>query len=241
MAFVGLIKTNGEKPSYGSILIPILKSIRSHFYTGYKLKIDEKRTLKVRGLITSILCDMAERSSLVNQVPVGSFSACHICHSIGIGLAVGVRYVDINAQRRTPREFEKQGREALRLNITNPGKVTNYRGILGPTSLSILPYALLPRLVSIDTMHTISLGVLKAMWTMWLSKKNQHEEFYLSENLLNIINKRLNGITIPNSESARLPRKLNEKILSKFKADEFKHLSQTWGPLILKGWVLFLS
>lgn len=86
-------------------------------------------------------------------------------------------------------------------------------------------------------MHTIALSVVLDLLNLWTSKDNENEPYYLSATIISLINSRINRIQIPNSDSSRLPRSLDE--LNKWKAYELQSFALHYGVLVLKGILLY--
>lgn len=80
-----------SKPTYSTILHPMMILLQNHFEKGVTITLRDDDSINLRGVVVDVLLDMGERGPLLNMHCSGYFS-CHLCDTKGTVIGKAVHY-----------------------------------------------------------------------------------------------------------------------------------------------------
>ncbi|XP_067668252.1 uncharacterized protein [Haliotis asinina] len=203
-------------------LNPKLSSFLFHLGTDVVL---EGRSLLLRAVLHSVVCDAPARCLVQNFVQFNGYFGCGSCLSKGKSVKTGER----GSMMSYPFDISEAGNftgvstpRTHTQGLTDARRAGQHRscqnGVKGFSPLYKLPFFDMIRCVTVDYMHCVLLGVQKKCLHLWTGSANKNEKFYIG-NFTSIFNERLQRLSPPNLIT-RLLRCIED--LKNWKASEFR-------------------
>lgn len=185
------------------------------------------KTIKIVVCPFCASVDSVARPIATNRVQYSGYYSCSWCYIPGTFENKAIRFFYLSCDGEHPplRSHEKFIDEGLRAEALNRNRTGNriktINGIKGFTILSKLPYFDCIWGMCFDYLHTLVLGPVRQVFSIWTDPANSHEPYYLNARKRQILNSRLMQLT-PTHENHRLPREFEEGKKPKLKASEWK-------------------
>jgi len=196
-----------SKPNMNEFLKPFVYEVRMLNETGFVWTnpIDHCNTCtRVKALIG--VCDSVARPALQSSTQYNGEYGCSFCLDAGIYVKQGNGHTRAypfteDSILRTPQQHIHLAEQAV-------SSQCSVLGVKGPSILSLLPnFNIIQGLVP-DYMHSIMLGVVRQMATLWFDSANNSEPFYIEPANQKLIDLLLLSIRPPCNIS-RTPRSLS--------------------------------
>lgn len=197
----------GEKPSMDRYMLPIISEMQELHKSGICVKIDgNMRNLK--PCIALCVLDLPAKHALTHMKSYNGRFGCGICESEGELVGRVIRFTEngTNGPIRTA--------EQTLIYMQSPAVI---KGVQSMSPMVGVPEFDIIRGFGMDYMHSVCLGIVKKIISIWTDSKNSNEDYYLSEQKLNAVNQHISKIKLC-SFFTRKPRSITE--FSTFKANE---------------------
>lgn len=179
-----------EKPVPNLFLHPLYDELQRSF-NGVDMRLPNNEILvNVKGMIICGSCDLPAKALFLNMKQYNGKFGCHKCKQEGIRL--GKRQVYPYERNMDLRNEEETLQHAQSLSYE----------VKGSCILSSLVYKWITT-TSLDAMHMVFLGVLKALMTFWFDSKFAGERFSIFE-AVTIVDERIESLLPPNFIQRRL-------------------------------------
>lgn len=226
MLFAGLW-FGKSKPSMASFLKPFHDSLSSIQNQGVQVECPHcQGTITVKGLLLCGTCDLPAKAIMMNMAQFNGEYGCIKCKQAGSVVPIGKGHGRvfpfdaslIDGPKRNHDEFIANGEEAF-------ASGTRVLGVKGPSWWANICADVING-TGIDYMHTVLLGLVRRLLTLWFDPKFSSESFSVS-NLADIADKRLAAIKPPYFIK-RLPTSIKEH-------------SSHWKASECRSWLFFYS
>ena len=164
-----------KKPPMNLYLKPFVDEMNNLYNEGLiynQTESDEHVIVKVHTVFCTV--DSVARPLVQNMKQFNGKFGCGYCIHEGLKVGKNKRVYPVN-QNSTPRTA-KQYRKYVRKSVK---KEKAYKGVKGPSVLSLLPNFDMIECFPPDYMHNWLLGISKLFITTWLDSKNRDKPFYL--------------------------------------------------------------
>lgn len=207
-----------KKPNMKDFFKPLLKEFDSIYKNG-GMKI-EKNGIKndYMPIISHLSCDLPAKAEVLGTVNFNGSNACSFCFHTGSL---------IQSEKNSYVRYVYEGEPKLRTHqsiIEIYTKLKTNQPISGVKNVSCMVAAHnfdLINGVCIDYMHSVLLGVVSKLMSLWLDSANHKLPFYMKVKDQRTFNQRITNIKPP-IEIARKPRSIADR--KKFKANEYRSL-----------------
>ncbi|XP_033725038.1 uncharacterized protein LOC117315017 [Pecten maximus] len=159
------------------------------FPTGLKAKGE----MVIRCHLLAVTLDLPARAMVMNMKQFNGKFGCCYCEDEGVNPANRpmLRYYPYTATS-VPRLNEGMINDARKAATTGEP----VKGIKGACPVVVLKYVDLPKTFVIDWMHSVLLGVVKTLLSMWCDASYKKESFYVGDKMA-LVNSRLQRIQVP--------------------------------------------
>nr|XP_033967044.1 uncharacterized protein LOC117467508 isoform X2 [Pseudochaenichthys georgianus] len=216
-----------KKPNVNTFLKPFTLECQKLSTVGFKLK--RNGVLEQCRLVAALMmCDSVARPILQNMTQFNGQYGCSLCLHPGEQVQKGKGTVKAYPFKDVPKRDHastiSDAREALRTN-------TSVRGVKGPTCLINIPHFDIISGMPPDHMHTVHLGVVRQMASMWLDSENHEKPYYLGTKVTELDQRLL--LIRPPCNVTRVPRSLQQRRF--WKASEWQNWLLFYSIFVLKG------
>lgn len=222
-----------KKTNMNSMFKPIVDELQT-LEDGIHVTLPEGTSVISKVIVISGHFDTPAKDDFLQKVHHNGNFGCSFCEEQGQSTAAGKGHTHVypynsssNAGFSTPRTHANMVDNAIVAIRQKKPSV----GIKNKCVFSNLKYFDLVNSVSVDYMHTVCLGVVKRLLSLWFGQEHKSKSFYIG-NRINVINERLLKLSPPNLIT-RTPRSIDH--LKHFKASELKNWLLHYGPVCLKG------
>ena len=161
-----------RKPAMLTFLKPYCESLRD-LESGIELEAPKRGRFTCKGVVVSWTCDLPARCLVCNSMQFNGEFGCCKCLQQGKTVKSGKGHVrafpyqheDPKGPPRNKDDTIRHAAEITRRQLTGE-KLSNIKGVKGPSCLSFLEYYDLVRGIAIDYMHGVLLGVQKLLQIM---------------------------------------------------------------------------
>lgn len=202
---IGGLWGDSEKPHPNVFLQPVYSEMKK-VNEGFFVKIHgQEFESTVKGILLFGECDVPAKALFMNMKGHAGYCSCPRCLIRGEKSArtgqVMVFPHEESLTLRTDENYEECVKNAVQAK-------TEDRGVFGPTILSYTTYSSFIRSISIDSMHCLSLGIVKQLLKLWFDHKFAEEQFSLV-NYTDRVNKLLQMLKLPHYVQ-RLPEDITK-------------------------------
>lgn len=227
---VGLHCTS-EKPDMQKFFYPLLREMKQLIENGGFTVKKNGNSHQFMPIISHCCCDLPAKVDVQGMISYNGYNSCGYCLHPGISVKQNgsstsvVRYIK-------RKQNEKSRTHTQMLNTYERLKSTSISGVQKISCLVALEDFDLIDGFCLDYMHSVLLGVVKKLMSLWLDSPNHKEPFYIKPKLQPILEARIQNIK-PTREIARAPRSISEK--ANFKANEYRSLLLYYLPCSLNN------
>ncbi|KAE8741813.1 hypothetical protein FOCC_FOCC012645 [Frankliniella occidentalis] len=212
------------KPHPNVFTLPIYKEV-CQLKTGFDVLFhgsDQKTTVK--AIVLFGVCDTPAKSTFLNLKGHSGYCSCPKCYIHGekskrTGNVMVFPHQDLLEHRDVGDSYN----DLVRNSIADPTSKT-LKGVSGPTVISYMMYSSMFAGVSIDSMHSLHLGVTKQILTLLFDESYDKEPFSLAS-AVDEINDRLQNLELPHFVE-RVPENVTK--LSHWKASLCRNFLQSF-------------
>jgi hypothetical protein len=184
---------------------------------------------KFKVAILVCVCDSVARPLMQNFKQFNGYFGCSFCMDKGESVEKGNGRVTVYPYNHQSILRNKQNTYEHLLIAAESG--TASCGVKGPSVLNLLPHFDMVKGTVPDFMHSICLGTVRQMATLWFDPKNHNQEFYIGK-LMPAVDARLSVIKPP-SNISRTPRGI--AVMRFWKAHEWLVWLLYYSLPVLKG------
>ncbi|CAF1023424.1 unnamed protein product [Brachionus calyciflorus] len=202
--FAGLVLSHG-KPQINSILEPIVKNLKI-LELGITFNSRTERFINIKFFLLFAVFDKPARAMALNIKNSNGFFGCLKCLQPGKTLKTKKKgnvhvyffsYYSNDGPERNSENYEKCLLRIKKLSLKE------YKGIIGPCSLQNLGEFKPIQNTSIDSMHSICLGVIKSLFKYWFEMPD--DKFSLKRHITKINDRVLKIRSIKSCQIALRP------------------------------------
>lgn len=214
---------------------PIASELKVLENDGCLFKLHDGSCIRARAVVLSGHFDTPAKDDFLQKIHHNGYFGCSFCEEKGESCKSGKGHTHVYpynlctesgyGKLRTHSSFLSQAQEAITL-----GK--SVYGIKNKPAFSSLKYFNLIHSIAVDYMHTVCLGVVKRLLTLWFSQEYKSDPWFIG-NRVSEVDQRLMKICPPNSLT-RTPRPIKEH-RKHFKASELKMWLLHYGPVCVKN------
>ncbi len=219
MLFAGIWFGCGKPPVY-TYLKPFSEMLKCMEENGVQISLpDCQSKITVKAMLLCCTCDMPAKAMVLNMIQFNGRFGCPRCLQPGKSVQTGkgsghvwtfpFNKEDICGPKRTDEQFRKDGEQAFRTS-------KKQNGVKGQTWLSLTSLNLVNG-IAIDYMHTVLLGVVRRLLSLWFDSQYGTESFSVAK-LVDVVDSRVAKLKPPHFIT-RLPRSIREHS-SHWKASE---------------------
>jgi len=224
-----------KKPDMALMFKPIVSDLLILEETGHTFRLQDGRSIKSHVIALSGHFDTPAKDDFLHKIHHNGKHGCSFCEDQGKTVKSGKGHTHVYPyDTETETGFGKARTcDSVRSNATdaiNSGK--NVCGIKKTCAFLQLKYFDVVQGISVDYMHSICLGVVKRLLTIWFKAENKTSQAYIGDKIKEV-DKRLLEINPPNSIT-RTPRSIADH-LKHYKASELKTWLLHYGPICLRG------
>jgi hypothetical protein len=215
-------------PRMDTYFTPVVEELQTLFDEGFTWLFNGKSYV-TKVIMCLCSCDSVARPLLQNLKQFNGQYGCGYCLHPGCVVSKGqgnvrvyMESVDEQFSSRTHDNILEHAEMAI-------SKNEPVFGVKGPTMLSLIPSFDLVKGFFPDYMHSVLLGVVRQMISLWFDSSNHSKPFYLGRHVQHI--DRLLLAIKPPSEVKRLPRSVTAR--KYWKASEFRNFLLFYSPICL--------
>lgn len=224
-----------KKPDMELMFKPIVSDLLILEETGHTFRLQDGSSIKSHVIALSGHFDTPAKDDFLHKIHHNGKHGCSFCEDQGKSAKSGKGHTHVYPyDTKTETGFGKARTcDSVRSNATNAitsGKIVC--GIKKPCAFLQLKYFDVVQGISVDYMHSVCLGVVKRLLTIWFKAENKSSQAYVGDKIKEV-DKRLLEMTPPNSVT-RTPRSIEDH-LKHYKASELKTWLLYYGPVCLRG------
>lgn len=215
-------------PRMDTYFTPVVKELQTLFDEGFTWSFNGKSCI-TKVIMCLCSCDSVARPLIQNLKQFNGRYGCGYCLHPGCLVSKGngnVRVYMESANEQFSSRTHDNMLEHAQMAISQNEPVF---GVKGPTMLSLIPSFDLVRGFFPDYMHSVLLGVVRQMMSLWFDSSNHSKPFYLGRHVQHIDSLLL--AMKPPSEVKRLPRSVTAR--KYWKASEYRNFLLLYSPICL--------
>lgn len=217
-----------SKPRMDTFFTPIVKALQSLYDEGFSWSFRGKSYI-TKVIMCLCSCDSVARPLLQNVKQFNGQYGCGYCLHPGSIVSKGQGNVRVYMESPTDQFCSRTNDNMLQHAEMAISQNEPVFGVKGPSMLSLIPLFDLVKGFFPDYMHSVLLGVVRQMISLWFDSSNHSKPFYLGRHVQHIDSLLL--AMKPPSEVKRLPRSLTAR--KYWKASEFRNFLLFYSPICL--------
>ena len=222
-----------KKPDMSLMFSPLVADLKCLEEHGHLFYLPDGREVQSCLIGRTGHFDTPAKDDFLHKVHHNGFYGCSFCEDKGKSVKSGKGYTHVYPYNAETATGFSQARscESVKCNAANA--ILTGKPVCGIKKLcpfSELKYFDIVKSISVDYMHTVCLGVMKRLLTIWFNVEHKSHPAYIGSKVKEV-DQQLIRITPPNSVT-RTPRSISDN-LKHYKASELKMLLLHYGPVCL--------